>query len=209
MTVSKAARLVSEGSYSIYNDNNDYDLLRKVLKVAFPKDELTEKFDFSISDDDEYYGCDRISGREWANVGEYLKMLHQINLSDIKEVLLPVLEENKINSDELEFDALVEETLQQIRETLIVKGKEYRRNNNPYHNFEVGARKKNITREKALDGMLLKHEISIEDITNDLDRGVLPTEAMVNEKFGDNLVFLIIKKAMFIDRILKSNESNH
>ena len=105
---------------------------------------------------------------------------------------------------ENDFDKVVEETLNNIREKLIIKGKEYRRFNNPFHNFEVGARKKNITREKALDGMLLKHEISIEDMTNDLDYGILPSESAVNEKFEDNLVYLILKKAMFLDRITKS-----
>lgn len=112
--------------------------------------------------------------------------------------------EKIITNDELEFERIVDETLQQIRETLIVKGKEYRRNNNPFHNFEVGAIKKSISREKVLDGMLLKHEISIEDMTNDLDQGKLPSESSVNEKFGDNLIYLLLKKAMFIDRIQKS-----
>jgi len=105
------------------------------------------------------------------------------------------------NSNELEelFDSVVDQTLNSTRETLVVKGKEYRRDNNPFHNFDVGARKKNISREKVLDGFLLKHEISIEDLTNDLDKGILPTESAVNEKFGDAIVYLIIKKAMFID----------
>lgn len=105
------------------------------------------------------------------------------------------------NSISDSFDTVIEETLQEIRETMIIKGREYRRNNNPFHNFEVGARKKNTSREKALDGMLLKHEISIEDMTNDLDAGILPTEAMVNEKFNDNIIYLLLKKAMLIDRI--------
>lgn len=103
----------------------------------------------------------------------------------------------------LEFENVVDTTLQQIRDILIEKGKEYRRNNNPFHNFEVGANKKCISREKVLDGMLLKHEISIDDMTNDLDLGKLPTASVVNEKFNDNLIYLIIKKAMFLDRIKK------
>jgi predicted patatin/cPLA2 family phospholipase len=103
----------------------------------------------------------------------------------------------------LEFEKVVDTTLQQIRDILIEKGKEYRRNNNPFHNFEVGAKKKSISREKVLDGMLLKHEISIDDMTNDLDLGKLPAASVVNEKFNDNLIYLIIKKAMFLDRIKK------
>lgn len=107
-------------------------------------------------------------------------------------------ENNDVNSL---FDQTINDALDRIKHLLVVKGKEYRRNNNPFHNFETGARKKNISREKALDGMLLKHEISIEDMTNDLDDGILPTEAAVIEKFQDNIVYLLIKQAMFIDRI--------
>lgn len=204
MTVSEAAVLVENGTHSVYDDSKNYDLLKKVLKLAFPKDALTDKYDFT-DEDDEYYGFDRISSKEWANIGDYLKCLEIIKLSDIvDDEVLPLSKEFMTTDDELAFERIVDETLQQIRETLIVKGKEYRRNNNPFHNFEVGARKKNISREKVLDGMLLKHEISIEDMTNDLDQGKLPSESSVNEKFGDNLIYLLLKKAMFIDRILKS-----
>lgn len=99
------------------------------------------------------------------------------------------------------FDEIVEKTLNEIRELLIVKGKEYRRNGNPYHNFEVGAVKTGLIREKVLDGFLLKHEISISDITNDLDKGVLPSKEAINEKFNDIFVYNLLKKAMILDRI--------
>ena len=49
--------------------------------------------------------------------------------------------------------------------------------------------------------MLLKHEIFISDITNDIDFGILPNENTVNEKFNDNIIYLIIKKASILDRI--------
>ena len=103
------------------------------------------------------------------------------------------------------FNELVEETLNEIRETLIVKGKEYRRNNNPFHNFDVGAQRSGLIREKVLDGFLLKHEISIADITNDLVDNKLPTKKVIDEKFGDNLIYLLIKKASIIDKI-ENNE---
>ena len=99
------------------------------------------------------------------------------------------------------FQEEIESTLEKVKEVLLIKGKEYVRNNNPLHNFEVGARKKDTTREKVLDGFLLKHEISIEDMTNDLDLGILPTKEKVNEKFIDNIVYLLTKKSSFIDRI--------
>lgn len=102
---------------------------------------------------------------------------------------------------EQEFEKVVDETLSQLRETLIVKAKEYRRNNNPFHNFEQGEKRSDRTREQVLDGFLLKHEISIADMTTDLANGKLPQQAAVNEKFNDNLIYLLIKKAMFLDRI--------
>ena len=99
------------------------------------------------------------------------------------------------------FEQIVDETLNQIKETLIVKGKEYRRNNNPFHNFDEGSKRSGLIREKVLDGMLLKHEISIADITNDLAEGILPKIETIEEKFGDNLIYLILKKASIIDKI--------
>ena len=207
MTISKAAELIANKTHSIFDDCADYDLLRKVLKKAFPKDKEGASYVFSDIDDKFYGHCCHEYGN-WANVGTYLTYLQGIALSEInedeKEEVILALKETQITNDELEFERIVDETLQQIRETLIVKGKEYRRNNNPFHNFEVGSRKKSISRERVLDGMLLKHEISIEDMTNDLDQGKLPSESSVNEKFGDNLIYLLLKKAMFIDRILKS-----
>ena len=198
MKITQAAKLLSERTHSIVNDNNDFDLLRSVLKLAFPLDKVTAEYDFTkVRFDENVYGYCRHSKGDWADIGEYLKELETIKLSEIEK---QKVSEIKLES-ESEFDKIVSQTLRQIEETLIVKGKEYRRNNNPFHNFEVGARKKNITREKALDGMLLKHEVSIEDMTNDLDLDILPTESAVNEKFGDALIYLIIKKAMLIDRI--------
>ena len=99
------------------------------------------------------------------------------------------------------FEQIVDETLNQIKETLIQKGREYRRNNNPFHNFEEGSKRSGLIREKVLDGMLLKHEISIADMTNDLEKSILPKIETVEEKFGDNLIYLILKKASIIDKI--------
>ncbi len=109
---------------------------------------------------------------------------------------------------EKRFDELIDQTLNQIRETLIVKGKEYRRNNNVFHNFDEGSKRSGLIREKVLDGFLLKHEISIGDMTNDLVEGKLPKIETVEEKFGDNLIYLLIKKASIIDKIEQQNVSD-
>ena len=104
------------------------------------------------------------------------------------------------------FDQVVDIFLNNIRETLIVKGREYRRNGNVFHNFDEGARRSGLIREKVLDGFLLKHEISIADITNDLEKGILPKISTIDEKFGDNVIYLIIKMASIIDKIEQYDE---
>jgi hypothetical protein len=108
------------------------------------------------------------------------------------------------------FEEVIDIFLNGIRETLVVKGKEYRRNNNPFHNFDIGSQRSGLIREKVLDGFLLKHEISIADITNDLVENKLPTIAVLNEKFGDNVIYLILKMASIIDKIeVYSEEEKH
>ena len=104
---------------------------------------------------------------------------------------------------EKRFEEVVEVFINGIKETLIVKGKEYRRNNNPFHNFDIGSQRSGLIREKVLDGFLLKHEISNADITNDLERGILPKISTLDEKFGDNVIYLILKMASIIDKIEK------
>ena len=102
-----------------------------------------------------------------------------------------------------EFEKVVEDTLNDIRSILILKGKEYRRNNDPLHNFNVGSKRTGLSREKVIDGFLLKHEISINDMTNDLDSGILPKKETIEEKFNDNIIYLILKKASILSRITK------
>jgi hypothetical protein len=102
---------------------------------------------------------------------------------------------------EEKFNQIINDTLDEIKQTLTAKGVEYRRNSNVFHNFEQGSKRSGLSREKVLDGFLLKHEISIADMTNDLEKGIIPKIETVNEKFGDNIIYLLIKKAMIIDRI--------
>ena len=106
---------------------------------------------------------------------------------------------------EKKFSWVVEQTLYNIKNVLVIKGKEYRRNGNVFHNFDVGSQRSGLIREKVLDGFLLKHEISISDITNDIEKGILPETYVLDEKFGDNVIYLILKMASIIDKIESSD----
>ena len=100
---------------------------------------------------------------------------------------------------EQEFESVITKTLQEIQALFLVKGKEYRRNNNPYHNFERGAEMADFTREEILQGFLLKHLISVEDMRNDSCLGIHSTEEKINEKYNDILVYFMIEKAMMLE----------
>ena len=100
-----------------------------------------------------------------------------------------------------QFDKLVTARLNLTRQTLVIKGKEYRRNNDPLHNFNVAAQLGNTTREKALWGFALKHYVSFMDILNDIEKGNLPTEELLSEKVGDLINYLILCEASIKDKI--------
>jgi hypothetical protein len=100
-----------------------------------------------------------------------------------------------------QFDKLVTARLNLTRQTLVIKGKEYRRNNDPLHNFNVAAQLGNTTREKALWGFALKHYVSFMDILNDIEKGNLPTEELISEKIGDLINYLILCEASIKDKI--------
>lgn len=102
---------------------------------------------------------------------------------------------------EAEFDQIVEDRLNKIGKTLIEKGKEYRRNNDPLHNFRVAAKVNNTTEEKALWGFAVKHYVSFLDMLNDIEKGVLPTKEHVDEKIGDLVNYLILTEACIKEKI--------
>lgn len=103
-----------------------------------------------------------------------------------------------------DFYELVERRKQKITEVLIEKGKEYSTDNNKLHNFDKAARMRNISRERALDGMLLKHLVSVDDIIDNIDKGILPSRKLLDEKIGDCINYYILLEASIIDKINKS-----
>lgn len=100
-------------------------------------------------------------------------------------------------------DRYLEDVMKMTVNTLKVKGKEYIRNDDRMHNFNAAAIKKNITREQALDGMRLKHEVSIDDMRDDIAEGNIPSRSLVDEKFGDIINYYILEYMSVRDRIDK------
>jgi len=78
--------------------------------------------------------------------------------------------------EEKEFEIEVNATLEKIKLLLIEKGREYRRNEDVYHNFNEGSKITGEIPEKVLYGFMLKHLVSANDIRNDISIGKLPSK---------------------------------
>ena len=70
------------------------------------------------------------------------------------------------------------ETIERLKTLLLIKGKEYRRNSDRYHNF-----------------FRWKHVISIADLQKDFEDKKHVSEAQINEKYDDILVYTLIELA--------------
>ena len=100
------------------------------------------------------------------------------------------------------FDWLVNNQCERIKSSLLIKGEEYRAGDkDAFHNFKVAGARRNITPERALDGMLLKHEVSIADIINNLDKGILPDKELLSEKIKDIINYYILLENLILERL--------
>lgn len=100
-----------------------------------------------------------------------------------------------------QFNQTVTERCEKIKNTLTKKAKEYSKNDDRLHNFNRAAQLSGNIREKALWGMMLKHEISMLDILDDIENGKLPSREYLDEKLGDFVNYLLLVEASIIDRL--------
>jgi len=100
-----------------------------------------------------------------------------------------------------QFQTILDNTLEQVRQVMGSKSAEYARGDDKLHNFKRAAGVLGVSPEKALLGMLTKHTVSILDIIDDLDNGKLPPVELLCEKIGDELNYHILLKALILERI--------
>lgn len=103
-------------------------------------------------------------------------------------------------SDEL-ADKLFAERMELIHSSLSIKAKEYVRNDDRMHNFNVAAELEGKTREEVLHGFRLKQEVSRRDLLKDIEEGNMPTEAHVREKYGDIINYFILEEMSVLHKI--------
>ena len=99
------------------------------------------------------------------------------------------------------FQEVVKELQTMTIDILAKKAIEYSRNDNRFHNFIAAGRRLGCDPIVALVGMKEKHSVSLADMLEDLKDGKLPTRVMLDEKFGDEINYLILEYAMFRERI--------
>lgn len=97
-----------------------------------------------------------------------------------------------------EFNKLVDDTCESIKKVLQKKADEYASADDRLHNFKMAGRSRGKTPLEALDGMMLKHEISFLDIIEMSKRKIIP-RTLMEEKIGDFINYLILAKGLIID----------
>jgi hypothetical protein len=102
----------------------------------------------------------------------------------------------------MNFEDCIENRIHRIREGLLAKAEEYATEDNRFHNFDVAARILNITPEQALQGIMLKHIVSVFDLVEwtDSDTNKL-TERIIDEKIGDTINYLILLEGLLLRRV--------
>lgn len=94
-----------------------------------------------------------------------------------------------------DFNDLVENRLNKIKETLINKGNEYA-NEDRLSNFKLGAKKAGWTPIEVLKGYLLKHEVSFDDLCRKFSQTEKVDAKLLDEKVGDIICYYILAEAL-------------
>ena len=100
------------------------------------------------------------------------------------------------------FDVILQTILKRVKSVLGAKADEYARGDR-LSNFKRAAALLNSTPEKALVGMLTKHWVSILDLVDDLDSGRRASDEMWDEKIIDIINYMILLKALTVERDTK------
>ena len=100
-----------------------------------------------------------------------------------------------------QFNDLFERRQNLSHETLVKKAEEYASEHDRLHNFKRAGKMAGCSAIKALAGMKLKHDVSVADMIDDAERGVMPSRELLDEKIGDSINYLHLLEALFIEAI--------
>lgn len=102
-----------------------------------------------------------------------------------------------------DFNRLLESRICKLRDTLVTKAAEYASDGERLHNFkaDVGGLNTVETPAQVLWGYLRKHLQSVYDMIDKQADGYRLDPAVVDEKIGDAVVYLILLEALFKERV--------
>jgi hypothetical protein len=111
-----------------------------------------------------------------------------------------------------QFDYIINNRLETIKNLLLTKGKEYIRNNDMLHNFHRAAEMRRTNSTEALQGMLDKHLVSWLDIVDDVKNNKDINPNILNEKIGDIITYFLLAECTIVEhnqRLIKKKEKNN
>ena len=95
-----------------------------------------------------------------------------------------------------DFNQILEAQIDECREVLVGKSKEYATDDDKLHNFKVAADIQSCTVRQAVAGMMVKHTVSVYDMcASDKDFDM----KLWNEKITDHLNYLFLLKAAVVE----------
>jgi hypothetical protein len=104
--------------------------------------------------------------------------------------------------EKTKFDKIVKSRLLTCQETLTRKNKEYASEEDRLHNFKAAGNARGQAPTTALDGMLMKHLVSVWDIIDKMEheRKYVPHADLIAEKIGDVINYLLLLEGLIDDR---------
>ena len=104
-----------------------------------------------------------------------------------------------------DFDLLVIERCEKIKNLLSSKGKEYASQDERLHNFKAASAASGRTPEQALWGIYMKHWVSVQDM---VEGSLKPTAKLINEKIGDSINYHLLLEALMLERLSKEKQDS-
>lgn len=105
-----------------------------------------------------------------------------------------------------DFDKIVAARMDWCEQILLAKGEEYSREGDRLWNFKSAGRKRNKHPAEALLDMKVKHDVSVDDIVDDLKRGVIPPKEFIAEKIGDSINYLLLLEGLIEEARAQTND---
>jgi len=101
-----------------------------------------------------------------------------------------------------EFNKVLKTRIELTKKVLAYKSGEYSTKTDKLHNFKRAGQMQNCSSAKALIGMWTKHIVSILDIVDNIEKddSYHPSPALLEEKIGDAINYLILLEALIKER---------